>query len=76
MVDLSKAQLHELYYYMRLTRSVEERAELLFKQEKMVGGLYRSLGQEGESVAAAYALEDGTGTLRRRATWVDLWCGA
>ncbi len=59
MVDLSKAQLHELYYYMRLTRSVEERAELLFKQEKMVGGLYRSLGQEGESVAAAYALEDG-----------------
>lgn len=59
MVDLNRTQLHELYYYMRLTRSLEERAELLFKQEKMVGGLYRSLGQEGESVAAAYALEDG-----------------
>lgn len=59
MTDLSRERLHELYYYMRLTRSLEERLERLFKQGKIVGGLYRSLGQEGESVGAAYALGEG-----------------
>jgi pyruvate dehydrogenase E1 component alpha subunit/2-oxoisovalerate dehydrogenase E1 component alpha subunit len=53
---LSKSQRLELYYYVRLTRDVEERLATLFRQSKVVGGLYRSLGQEGESVAAAYAL--------------------
>jgi pyruvate dehydrogenase E1 component alpha subunit/2-oxoisovalerate dehydrogenase E1 component alpha subunit len=53
---LSKVQRLELYYYARLTRDVEERLATLFRQSKVVGGLYRSLGQEGESVAAAYAL--------------------
>lgn len=59
MTDLSKTQLLDLYYYMRLTRSLEERFETLFKQGKIVGGLYRSLGQEAQSVGSAYALEDG-----------------
>jgi pyruvate dehydrogenase E1 component alpha subunit/2-oxoisovalerate dehydrogenase E1 component alpha subunit len=59
MTDLSRERLHELYYYMSLTRSLEERLERLFKQGKIVGGLYRSLGQEAESVGAAYALGDG-----------------
>jgi pyruvate dehydrogenase E1 component alpha subunit/2-oxoisovalerate dehydrogenase E1 component alpha subunit len=38
---------------------VEERLETLFKQGHVVGGLYRSLGQEGTAVASAYALRDG-----------------
>lgn len=59
MAELTRAQLHELYYYMRLTRSLEERLETLFRQGKLAGGLYRSLGQEGESVGAAYALREG-----------------
>lgn len=59
MAGLTRAELHELYYYMRLTRSLEERLEYLFRQGRIAGGLYRSLGQEGESVGAAYALEDG-----------------
>jgi TPP-dependent pyruvate/acetoin dehydrogenase alpha subunit len=57
--DLTREQLLELYYYMRLTRSLEERFEILFKQGKIVGGLYRSLGQEAESVGSAYALGPG-----------------
>lgn len=44
---------------MLLTRGVEERLETLFKQGHIVGGLYRSLGQEGTAVASAWALEDG-----------------
>lgn len=56
---MNRSQFHELYYYMRLTRALEERLESLYKQGKVAGGLYRSLGQEGESIGAAYALEDG-----------------
>jgi TPP-dependent pyruvate/acetoin dehydrogenase alpha subunit len=63
---LSREQLLEMYRLVRLTRSLEEKLELLFKQSKVVGGLFRSLGQEGESVASAYALrrrDDGTGDM-------------
>jgi len=54
---LTRANLLEIAYYLRLTRSLEERVVALFRQAKVIGGLYRSLGQEGESVAAAYALD-------------------
>ena len=56
---LSRAQLLEMYYYLRLTRTLEERLVNLYRQTKVIGGLYRSLGQEGESVASAYTLKDG-----------------
>jgi TPP-dependent pyruvate/acetoin dehydrogenase alpha subunit len=54
---LSPDQLLEIDYFLRLTRTLEERLVALFRQSKVIGGLYRSLGQEGESVAAAYALD-------------------
>jgi len=44
---------------MRLTRSLEERLVNLYRQTKVVGGLFRSLGQEADSVGSAYALRDG-----------------
>src|SRR6266545_192139 len=56
---LSADQLLELYYYLRLTRTLEERLVALYRQSKVIGGLFRSLGQEGESVASAYALDRG-----------------
>ncbi len=54
---LTGEQLLEMYRLVRLTREIEERLTILFRQSKVIGGLYRSLGQEGESVAAAYALD-------------------
>jgi TPP-dependent pyruvate/acetoin dehydrogenase alpha subunit len=54
---LTRNQLLEMYYFARLARDVEERLVILFRQSKVIGGLYRSLGQEGESVGTAYALE-------------------
>ena len=57
--DLSREQLLEIYYYLRLTRSLEERLVRLQRQGKVIGGLYRSLGQEGESVGSAFALGPG-----------------
>lgn len=56
---LSRDQLLEIYRYLRLTRTLEERLTALYRQSKVIGGLFRSLGQEGESVASAYALERG-----------------
>lgn len=47
----------ELYYYLLLNRMLEERLVNLYKQNKVVGGLYSSLGQEAISVGTAYALE-------------------
>ena len=58
---LTPEQLLEIDYYLRLTRTLEERLVALFRQAKVIGGLYRSLGQEGESVAAAYALDYAQG---------------
>ena len=56
---LSADQLLDIYYFLRLTRTLEERLVALYRQTKVIGGLFRSLGQEGESVATAYALERG-----------------
>src|SRR5216110_1323864 len=56
---LTRDQLLDIYRYLRLTRTLEERLVALHRQTKVIGGLFRSLGQEGESVASAYALERG-----------------
>jgi TPP-dependent pyruvate/acetoin dehydrogenase alpha subunit len=54
---LTRQQHLDLYYFMQLNRQLEERMVRLFRQNKIVGGLYSSLGQEGVSVGSAYALE-------------------
>lgn len=53
---LTRERRLELYYWMRLTRSLEERLVNLYRQTKVVGGLFRSLGQEADAVGSAYAL--------------------
>jgi pyruvate dehydrogenase E1 component alpha subunit/2-oxoisovalerate dehydrogenase E1 component alpha subunit len=58
-VSLTKKQKLELYCWMKLNRSLEDRLVNLFKQNKVVGGLYGSLGQEATSVGTAYALGPG-----------------
>jgi len=54
---LTREQQLELYYFMMLNRQLEEQMVRLFRQNKIVGGLYSSLGQEAISVGTAYALE-------------------
>jgi TPP-dependent pyruvate/acetoin dehydrogenase alpha subunit len=56
---LTRAQHLELYYFMRLNRELENQMVRLFRQNKIVGGLYPSLGQEAISVGTAYALSPG-----------------
>ncbi len=54
---LEPDQLLELYRYLKLTRLVEERLVNLYRQTKVVGGVFRSLGQEATAVGSAYALQ-------------------
>jgi TPP-dependent pyruvate/acetoin dehydrogenase alpha subunit len=53
---LTGEDLRRLYYFMQLTRSLEDRVRALYLQGKLVGAVYSSRGQEGTAVASAYAL--------------------
>ena len=55
--SLSRERQLELYRWLRLNRMVEDRLTNLYRQGKVVGGLYSSRGQEAISVGSAYALE-------------------
>lgn len=57
MKTLTRVQLHEIYYFLRLNRRVDEQLTNLYRQGKVVGGVYSSLGQEAISVGTAFALE-------------------
>src|SRR3984893_10544087 len=54
---LDKKQSIEIYRYMLLNRKMEVALENLYKQGKVVGGVYFGLGQEACSCASAYALD-------------------
>lgn len=53
---LSREQSIAIYRWMLLNRRMETALESLYKQSKVVGGVYFGLGQEGCSCASAYAL--------------------
>jgi len=53
---LDKKRLIEIYRWMLLNRRMEAALENLYKQGKVVGGVYFGLGQEACSCASAYAL--------------------
>ena len=53
---LSQQQTIEIYRWMLLNRRMETALENLYKQGKVVGGVYFGLGQEACSCASAYAL--------------------
>ena len=54
---LSRQQCVEIYRWMLLNRKMEAALENLYKQGKVVGGVYFGLGQEACSCASAYALK-------------------
>jgi TPP-dependent pyruvate/acetoin dehydrogenase alpha subunit len=54
---LTKQQCIEIYRFMLLNRKMEVALENLYKQGKVVGGVYFGLGQEACSCASAYALD-------------------
>lgn len=57
--SLSRDAQLEIYRLLQLNRRVEDRLTNLYRQGKVVGGLYSSRGQEAVSVGSAFALEAG-----------------
>jgi TPP-dependent pyruvate/acetoin dehydrogenase alpha subunit len=55
--DIKRADLLQMYYYLRLTRALEDRITALYRQGRIVGGVYTSNGMEAISVGYALALE-------------------
>jgi TPP-dependent pyruvate/acetoin dehydrogenase alpha subunit len=53
---LTREQSIDIYRLMIVNRRMEDSLERMYKQSKVIGGLYLSLGQEACSVASAYAL--------------------
>lgn len=56
---MNKETLIQIYYFMRLTRAMEERTRNLFLQGRVVGGVYTAQGHEATTVGAAMTLRDG-----------------
>ena len=54
---LTRQQCVAIYRWMLLNRKMEAALENLYKQGKVVGGVYFGLGQEACSCASAYALK-------------------
>jgi pyruvate dehydrogenase E1 component alpha subunit/2-oxoisovalerate dehydrogenase E1 component alpha subunit len=54
---LTKDQCLDIYRWMLLNRRMETALENLYKQGRVVGGVYFGLGQEACSCASAYALK-------------------
>jgi pyruvate dehydrogenase E1 component alpha subunit len=55
--DIKRDELLQMYYYLRLTRSLEDRITALYRQGRIVGGCYTSHGMEAIAVGYASALE-------------------
>ena len=53
---LNKAQRLEIYYWMRLTRSLDERMVAMWKQGRGVGGTFSQRGHEAISVGVGAAM--------------------
>lgn len=69
--ELNRDQKIELYYWMQLTRTLDDMAMALWKQGRGVGGMFSQRGHEAISVGTGFALapEDVAAPMHR-----DLGC--
>jgi TPP-dependent pyruvate/acetoin dehydrogenase alpha subunit len=56
-LELDEQAYRTLYRFLKLTRLMDEKLLILYKQNRIVGGLYSGLGQEATAVGSAFALE-------------------
>lgn len=55
--DIKRADLLQMYYYLRLTRALEDRVTALYRQGRIMGGVYTSNGMEAIAVGYASAVD-------------------
>lgn len=56
MLDITREDVLRLYYYMKLTRKLEDRFTSLYHQGRILGGAWTSNGMEAISVGYSYAM--------------------
>ncbi len=54
--EIKRADFLQMYYYLRLTRTLEDRITALYRQGRIVGGCYTCNGMEAIAVGYASAL--------------------
>src|SRR5437660_12764297 len=54
---IKRADFLQMYYYLRLTRTLEDRITALYRQGRIVGGVYTGNGMEAIAVGYPSALE-------------------
>lgn len=54
---IKRPDLLQMYYFLRLTRTLEDRITALYRQGRIVGGVYTGNGMEAIAVGYASALE-------------------
>lgn len=59
--DLNDKKKIDLYYYMQVCRKAEEQIIRLYRQGKIVGGVFTGKGLEAITIGSAYALEERDG---------------
>jgi len=57
-VELRAGELLDMYYYLVLSRTFEERVSTLYKQGRVKAGVFSGIGQEAICVGTCYGLED------------------
>lgn len=55
--EIKRDDLVRMYYFLRLTRTLEDRITALYRQGRIMGGVYTSHGMEAIAVGYASALE-------------------
>ncbi len=55
--EIKRDDLLRMYYFLRLTRTLEDRITALYRQGRIMGGVYTSNGMEAIAVGYASALE-------------------
>src|SRR6266540_2420112 len=73
---LDREDLLTIYRYMLVTRGIEERGHILYKQGKIPGSFYTGRGNEAAAVGVATAMgPDDVGTPLHRDMGVHVTCG-
>lgn len=57
--DTSANTLLDIHYLMLLSRAFEERLAILYRQGKVLGGIFSGIGQEAVTIGTSFDLEPG-----------------
>ena len=70
-MELNKEDLERLYYFLLLTRNLDDRLRKLFRQGRFEGTYFSAIGQEATTVVPTYLLKKDDFIALRPAKGID-----